>query len=123
VRVGAEMADNEIKMEMQLGETSALVSSQTQDSRSHSEASSTPSDSEAEGAEHEHGFDWREACRIFFVAAAAGTVWFLGPKPGLTFVIAGVICTLVGGYPIFHEAVENILERRMTMELPWPSPW
>src|SRR5436853_65657 len=32
-------------------------------------------------------------------------------------VLAGVICALVGGYPIFHEAIENILERRMTMEL------
>jgi heavy metal translocating P-type ATPase len=28
-----------------------------------------------------------------------------------------VLCTLVGGFPIFHEAYENILQRRMTMEL------
>jgi cation transport ATPase len=28
-----------------------------------------------------------------------------------------VICTLVGGFPIFHEAYENIVQRRMTMEL------
>jgi Cd2+/Zn2+-exporting ATPase/Cu+-exporting ATPase len=55
--------------------------------------------------------------RIAFVAAAAGTAWFLGPQLGLSLVIAGAVCTLVGGYPIFHEAVENILERRMTMEL------
>jgi cation transport ATPase len=26
-------------------------------------------------------------------------------------------CAIAGGYPIFHEAIENILERRMTMEL------
>ena len=29
----------------------------------------------------------------------------------------GVLCTLVGGFPIFHEAYENIVQRRMTMEL------
>lgn len=111
------MPDNEIKMGMKLENVSALAGAQTHDSRSRPAASGTPSDSEVEGTEHEHGFDWREASRILFVAAAAGTVWFLGPKPSLTFLIAGVICTLVGGYPIFHEAVENILERRMTMEL------
>jgi heavy metal translocating P-type ATPase len=29
----------------------------------------------------------------------------------------GVLCAAVGGYPIFREAIENIMERRMTMEL------
>jgi heavy metal translocating P-type ATPase len=72
---------------------------------------------EKHGGEHEHALDWQEMARIAFVAAAAGTAWFLGPQLGLSVVIAGAICTLVGGYPIFHEAVENILERRMTMEL------
>ncbi len=67
--------------------------------------------------EHEHALDWQEMVRIAFVAVAAGTAWFLGPQLGLGVVIAGAVCTLVGGYPIFHEAVENILERRMTMEL------
>jgi heavy metal translocating P-type ATPase len=67
--------------------------------------------------EHEHALDWQEMVRIPFVAVAAGTAWFLGPQLGLGVVIAGAVCTLVGGYPIFHEAVENILERRMTMEL------
>jgi P-type Cu+ transporter len=70
-----------------------------------------------EGAEHVHGRDSLEIGRIVFVALAAGAAWFLGPQLGLGSVIAGAICALVGGYPIFHEAVENILERRMTMEL------
>jgi len=69
------------------------------------------------GGEHEHALDWQEMVRIAFVAVAAGTAWFLGPQLALSLVIAGAICTLAGGYPIFHEAVENILERRMTMEL------
>lgn len=75
------------------------------------------SDSGAEGGEHEHRLDWREISRILFVALAAGAAWYLGPQPSISLVIAAVVCTLVGGYPIFHEAVENILERRMTMEL------
>ena len=29
----------------------------------------------------------------------------------------GLAATLIGGYPIFKEAFENIVERRMTMEL------
>ena len=77
-------------------------------------ADSTP---KTEEAEHAHGLDWLEIGRIIFVAVAAGTAWFLGPDLGVSLVIAGAICTLAGGYPIFHEAVENILERRMTMEL------
>jgi heavy metal translocating P-type ATPase len=74
-------------------------------------------DSEAESAEHEHGLDWREMVRIGFVAIAAGAFWFAGVHLNLPLVLAGVFCAVVGGYPIFHEAIENILERRMTMEL------
>src|SRR6202007_955822 len=75
------------------------------------------SEADEHSGEHEHAFDWREGARIAFVAVVAGAAWFLGPQLTLRFVIAGAICTLAGGYPIFHEAVENILERRMTMEL------
>jgi Cd2+/Zn2+-exporting ATPase/Cu+-exporting ATPase len=74
-------------------------------------------ESPAEGGEHEHHLDWREIGRILFVTVAACAAWFLGAKPGLSFLIAAVVCTLIGGYPIFHEAIENILQRRMTMEL------
>jgi heavy metal translocating P-type ATPase len=93
------------------------------------QAASTPAAEERSGAgnplsepdehfgEHEHAFDWHEVARIAFVAVVAGVAWFLGPQLTLTLVIAGAICALAGGYPIFHEAVENILERRMTMEL------
>ena len=75
------------------------------------------SEADEHSGEHEHAFDWREGARIAFVAVVAGAAWFLGPQLTLTQVIAGAICTLAGGYAIFHEALENILERRMTMEL------
>jgi P-type Cu+ transporter len=67
--------------------------------------------------EHEHALNWREINRVLFVAAAAGAVWFLGGARNPYITGIGVVCTIVGGFPIFHEAYENIVQRRMTMEL------
>ena len=64
-----------------------------------------------------HALNWLEVSRVLFMAATAAVVWFAGRPPSLSIIVAGVICTLVGGFPIFHEAYENITERRMTMEL------
>ncbi len=72
---------------------------------------------ESEGLEHERTIHWRDINRIAFVAAAAGALWFLRAGPTPFFTGIGVLCALVGGYPILREAIENILERRMTMEL------
>jgi heavy metal translocating P-type ATPase len=67
--------------------------------------------------EHDHPLNWREINRALFVAAAAGAIWFLGGASNAYITGLGVVCTLVGGFPIFHEAYENIVQRRMTMEL------
>ena len=61
--------------------------------------------------------DLVEAARIGFVAVAAAIVWFQLWEPFPNFSLIGLAATLIGGYPIFREAVENILERKMTMEL------
>jgi P-type Cu+ transporter len=66
---------------------------------------------------HEHGPNWREINRVLFVAAAAAAIWFLGGARNPYVTGIGVICAIVGGFPIFHEAYENIVQRRMTMEL------
>src|SRR5580658_334055 len=66
---------------------------------------------------HEHALNWREINRVLFVAAAAGAIWFLGRSTNPYLTAIGVICAIVGGFPIFHEAYENIAQRRMTMEL------
>jgi heavy metal translocating P-type ATPase len=79
-------------------------------------ASSDHGDHE-DGHEHEDALNWREINRVLFVAAAAAAIWFLGGARNPYIVGIGVICTLVGGFPIFHEAYENIVQRRMTMEL------
>ena len=67
--------------------------------------------------DHGHALSWREINRVLFVAAAAGAVWFLHGVSNPYVIVIGVICTVVGGFPIFHEAYENIRQRRMTMEL------
>src|SRR6202166_4139907 len=67
--------------------------------------------------EHAHALDWREINRVLFVAAAAGAIWFLGGARNPYVTAVGLICAIVGGFPIFHEAYENLTQRRMTMEL------
>ncbi|HZB92676.1 MAG TPA: cation-translocating P-type ATPase, partial [Stellaceae bacterium] len=68
-------------------------------------------------AEHAHGFEWPEALRIAAVALAAAAVWFRLWEPWREVSAVGVAGVLIGGWPIFREAVENIAARRMTMEL------
>ena len=67
--------------------------------------------------EHEHELEWVELFRIAFVALAAAAVWFRIWEPFLRISVIGILATLIGGYPIFKEAYENIVERKMTMEL------
>jgi len=74
-------------------------------------------DPSAEHEEHGHGLEWKELVRIAFVALAAAAVWFRLWEPFAHFSVIGIAATLIGGYPIFKEAFENIVERKMTMEL------
>ena len=66
---------------------------------------------------HEHGVELSEVLRVVFVALAAAAVWFHVWEPFHKVSVIGLAATLIGGYPIFKEAFENIVERRMTMEL------
>jgi heavy metal translocating P-type ATPase len=74
-------------------------------------------DDGADHTEHEHGFEWVELIRIAFVALAAAAVWFRVWEPFSRISVIGIAAALIGGYPIFKEAFENIVERKMTMEL------
>ena len=80
---------------------------------------SAQSDCARNEGNHEHRLtpNWQEINRVVFVAAAAGAIWFLRGALNPYVTAIGVACTLVGGFPIFHEAYENISQRRMTMEL------
>lgn len=70
----------------------------------------------AESSE-EHGIEWLELARIGFVALAAVAVWFRVWEPFPQVSVIGILAALIGGYPIFKEALENVIERKMTMEL------
>ena len=76
----------------------------------------TPSERE-DDHEHAHPSAWQEIARVLFVASAAVAMWFVGRSTNPYIIAIGVICTVVGGFPIFREAYENITQRRMTMEL------
>ena len=66
---------------------------------------------------HEHDSEWIELLRIAFVALSAAAVWVRVWEPFPHISAIGILATLIGGYPIFKEAFENIVERKMTMEL------
>jgi len=70
-----------------------------------------------EGHDHEHGFHLVDVLRVVFVALAAAAVWSHLWEPFHGVSVIGLAAALIGGYPIFKEAFENIVERRMTMEL------
>jgi Cd2+/Zn2+-exporting ATPase/Cu+-exporting ATPase len=60
-------------------------------------------------------FGWIEAVRIVAVAIGAVAVRFHAWEP--FHVVIGVAGVLIGGWPIFKEALEHVAARRMTMEL------
>jgi heavy metal translocating P-type ATPase len=80
-------------------------------------APSHDSPEDREHGDHDHGFEILDVLRVAFVAIAAAAVWFHLWEPFHRVSVIGLAATLIGGYPIFKEALENIIERRMTMEL------
>jgi Cd2+/Zn2+-exporting ATPase/Cu+-exporting ATPase len=65
----------------------------------------------------EHRVERTDLVRIGLVALAVAVSWFLPWQPFLKVNLVAFAATLVGGYPIFKEAIESLRERRMTMEL------
>ena len=66
---------------------------------------------------HDHALAWSEAARIVLVALAAVAVWSGVWEPLRSVSVIGALGLAIGGWPIFQEALENLLARRMTMEL------
>ncbi len=67
--------------------------------------------------EREDPLAWTALARIAFVVVAATAVWVGIWEPIRNVSLIGIIGLLVSGWPILKEAFENILARRMTMEL------
>jgi Cd2+/Zn2+-exporting ATPase/Cu+-exporting ATPase len=63
------------------------------------------------------GVEAADLVRVALVAVAAAAVWFRVWEPFPSVSVIGLAAALIGGYPIFKEAAENLLARRMTMEL------
>ena len=70
-----------------------------------------------EGEPGAHRVRWTDLARIALVTLAAAAVWFRLWEPFPRLSVVGLVATLLGGYAIFKEAAENLLERKMTMEL------
>jgi len=70
-----------------------------------------------EAHEHEHALEWPEMLRIVLVAVAAAAVWWRVWEPLPRISLIGVAGLLIGSWPIFKEALENLFAKRMTMEL------
>ena len=70
--------------------------------------------SESGGEQETHGKDW---LRVAFVAVILLVVWSgLIPRyHGID--VIGVMGILIGGFPIFEEAISDLVKGRMTMEL------
>jgi Cd2+/Zn2+-exporting ATPase/Cu+-exporting ATPase len=64
-----------------------------------------------------HALEWPEVLRIALVAVAASAVWWRVWEPLPRISLIGVAGLLIGGWPIFKEALENLFAKRMTMEL------
>jgi heavy metal translocating P-type ATPase len=74
-------------------------------------------ESVAEEHDGEHALSWLAAARIVVVALGAAAVWLHLWEPFARVSLIGVAGVLIGGWPIFTEAAENLAARRMTMEL------
>ena len=74
-------------------------------------------DDEHDHHDHEHPMEWTDLARIAFVGMCVLLVWFRVWEPFPKLSIIGIAATLIGGWPIYKEAFENLLQRRMTMEL------
>jgi len=68
-------------------------------------------------SEEGHPFEWIEFARVALVGIAAAVAWARAVPQfhGIDFI--SLAAALIGGYPVFEEAISNLLARRMTMEL------
>ncbi len=67
--------------------------------------------------DHEHESSWHEWARVAFVAVLLLIAW-TGVVPRFHHLdLVALTGIVVGGYPIFREAIADILQGRMTMEL------
>ena len=62
--------------------------------------------------DHDHAFELQEMVRIALVALAAAAVWFRLWEPLTVVSVIGIAGLLIGGWPIFKEGFENLIDRK-----------
>jgi len=75
---------------------------------------------ETHSHEDDHGGErrqWGEWARVGFVGLVIAITWLRVWQPIPRFDVIGFVAVLIGGYPIFCEALADLWLRRMTMEL------
>src|SRR6266403_406858 len=72
---------------------------------------------ETDGPEEHGGVSRTDLVRIGLVGAAALFCWFRIWQPYPRLDLVGLAAVLASGYPIYREALADIISRRMTMEL------
>ena len=79
--------------------------------------SATPAACDFVQGSEKHEIGWADATRILAVVlvALAVRLHLWEPIPNVS--LLGLLGVVIGGWPIFREAAENITARRMTMEL------
>ncbi|MDQ2680886.1 MAG: cation-transporting P-type ATPase, partial [Candidatus Eremiobacteraeota bacterium] len=94
-----------------------IAEENTHTSNGHTLSPGQHHENEHQHDDHAHPIKRNDVLRVFFVALAAAAVWFRVWEPIPHISIIGIAAALIGGWPIFAEAFENLLERKMTMEL------
>jgi heavy metal translocating P-type ATPase len=89
-----------------------LVENPISNSQQHADAESAIASDSGQSV-----INWLEILRIGLIAVCAIAVWFRVWEPFPRISLIGMAGVLIGGWPIFKEAIENIAARRMTMEL------
>ena len=75
-------------------------------------------DNLADHDEHEHEHNTKfELIRLAVMAVALALSWFGVWKSIASFDFIALAITIIGGYPMYKEAFDNIRRRHMTMEL------
>jgi heavy metal translocating P-type ATPase len=76
-----------------------------------------PAPVHAHESDEGHHFEWIEYARVALVGIAAAVAWTRAVPQFHGFDFISLAAALIGGYPVFEEAISNLLARRMTMEL------
>jgi heavy metal translocating P-type ATPase len=70
-----------------------------------------------QGTHEHHGVAKIDLVRIGLVGVAVAFSWFHVWQPYPPLDLVGLVAVLLGGYPIYREALADVFSRRMTMEL------